>query len=144
MRQLHCVHRHLLPSRSRSPVRAPEDPIAKIRRNGAQFFSVPSPDPSGAERGREERTCTRLDGVDLEEQHHHAEEVGHVPRQPEHVHLRSPSFTFPPPPVLSTNERSSSPLARAWAPGARRRVAVFPRASWSRWRRRAGTDPRRE
>jgi len=101
VRTLHCVHRHshLLPSRSRSrsPLRSQKTRSLKSGEMAAQFVSVPSADPSGAERGREGRTCARLDGVDLEEQHHHAEEVGHVPRQPEHVHLRSPSFTFPPP-----------------------------------------------
>lgn len=35
-------------------------------------------------------TCARLDGVDLEEQHHHADEVGHVPGEPKQIHLRVP------------------------------------------------------
>lgn len=40
--------------------------------------------------------------MDLEEQHHHAEEVGHVPRQPEQVHLQHPPS--PSLPLLSADQ----------------------------------------
>jgi hypothetical protein len=50
--------------------------------------------------------------VDLEEQHHHAEEVGHVPGQAEQIHLREP-LLLPFPSLTADQIVLSSSLANA-------------------------------
>lgn len=50
--------------------------------------------------------------MDLEEQHDHAEEVGHVPSQPEQIHLRHP-LLLPFPSLPRIKQRPFLPPSQA-------------------------------